>query len=172
MSDKGSRFIKGDHSLSIQTIQPQAIVEKNNFFDFDLSNLLSQRLADRLLMWSMSLTFFWFGILKVFNMSPVVGLLQHSFSLFATQPYLGLLGFFEILIAVGLLIPRIRKLTITLTILHLFGTISVVCIAPNILFAPYFPVLTMEGEFILKNFVLISACLILLFRQRDPAPAL
>jgi uncharacterized membrane protein YkgB len=103
-------------------------------------------------------------------MSPVVGLLQHSFSLFASQPYLGILGAFEMLIAVGLLIPKIRKITITLTILHLFGTVSVVCIAPNILFAPYFPVLTMEGEFILKNFILISACLMLLFSHRDPLP--
>lgn len=100
-----------------------------------------------------------------------MGLLQHSFSLFASQPYLGMLGLFEMLISLGLLIPRIRKVTITLTILHLFGTISVVCIAPNILFAPYFPVLTMEGEFILKNFILISACLMLLFSSRDPSPA-
>jgi len=139
------------------------------FFDIDLSNLLTQRSAHTLLTWSLSLTFFWFGFLKVVNLSPVVDLLQHTFSFFATQPFLGLLGLFEMLIAIGLLIPKIRKITIFLTILHLFGTISVVCIAPNILFAPYFPALTMEGEFIFKNFILISACLMLLFTNRDPS---
>ena len=153
----------------MQTASESAIIQKTNIFDIDASNIISPALADRLLMGSLSLTFFWFGVLKVMGMSPVVGLLEHSFSFLAKQPYLGLLGAFEVMIAFGLLIPRVRKLTITLTIMHLFGTISVVCIAPNLLFAPYFPVLTMEGEFILKNFVLISACLILLFRQR-PTP--
>ena len=153
--------------MSTQIITNQPIIEKPNFFDFDLSNILSRNLADRLLMWSMSITFFWFGALKVMGVSPVIGLLQQSFSLFATQPYLGLLGLFEMMIAVGLLIPKIRKVTISLTILHLLGTISVIVISPNILFAPYFPVLTMEGEFIVKNFILISACLILLFRKHD-----
>ncbi len=156
--------------MSTQIIPNQVIPEKVNFFDIDLSNLLSQRSAHKILTWSLSLTFFWFGFLKVINMSPVVGLLQHSFSGFAYQPFLGFLGFFEMLIAVGLLIPKIRKITISLTILHLFGTISVICISPNILFAPYFPILTMEGEFILKNFILISACLMLLFSNRDSSP--
>src|SRR5437667_10383101 len=115
--------------MSTQIIPNQAISEKVSFFDIDLSNLISQRSAHRLLTWSLSLTFLWFGFLKVINMSPVVGLLQHSFSFFANQPFLGLLGFFEMLIAIGLLIPRIRKITISLTILHLFGTISVICVA-------------------------------------------
>lgn len=156
--------------MSTQTIPNQAVPTKTNLFDIDLSNLLSQSSARKLLTWSLSLTFFWFGFLKLINMSPVVGLLQHSFSFFANQPFLGMLGLFEMLIAVGLLIPKIRKITISLTILHLFGTVSVICIAPNILFAPYFPMLTMEGEFILKNFILISACLVLLFSNRDTLP--
>ena len=156
--------------MATQIISNPVMSVKTRLADTELSDLLSQKLAHKLLTWSLSLAFFWFGFLKVFNMSPVVGLLQHSFSLFASQPYLGILGFFEMLIAIGLLIPKIRKITISLTILHLLGTISVVCISPNILFAPYFPVLTMEGEFILKNFILISACLILLFRQHDHTP--
>jgi len=156
--------------MSTQIIPNQVIPERVALRDIDLSNILSQGSAHKLLTWSLSLTFFWFGLLKVINMSPVVGLLRHSFAFFAHQPFLGLLGLFEILISVGLLIPRIRKITISLTILHLFGTISVICVAPNILFAPYFPVLTMEGEFILKNFILISACLMLLFSNREPAP--
>lgn len=152
--------------MSTETISVEAVAEKPVYFNVDLSHFTAGWLADRLLTWNLSLIFFWFGILKVFNMSPVVGLLQHSFSLFASQPYLGILGFFEMLIAIGLLIPRLRKITISITILHLLGTISVVCVAPNVLFAPYFPVLTMEGEFVAKNFILISACLMLLVHHR------
>ena len=157
--------------MSTQTIPAQVITEKTGFLNFDPGTILSQRMANRILTGSISLTFFWFGILKIMNLSPVVGLLQHSFPMFATQPYLGMLGLFEVLISIGLLMPRIRKITISITILHLLGTISVACVAPNILFAPYFPVLTMEGEFILKNFVLISACLILLSKNRNSSNA-
>ena len=153
--------------MSTQTIPQQSI--RTRFLAIDLDGLVSYASARKLLTWSLSLTFFWFGFLKVVGMSPVVDLLKHSFVFLAYQPFLGLLGLFEVMIAIGLLIPRIRKVTISLTILHLLGTVSVVCISPGILFAPYFPVLTMEGEFILKNFILISACLMLLLSNHDPA---
>src|ERR1051325_369316 len=136
----------------------QLIPRENFALGLTIRKAVPRDIGLRLMTWSVSLTFFWFGLLKLLGLSPVVGLLQRSFSLFAAQPYLGLLGLFEIAIAIGLLIPRIKKIVVSLTILHLLGTISVVIVAPDTLFAPYFPVLTMEGEFILKNLVLISAC--------------
>jgi len=42
-------------------------------------------------------------------------------------------------------------------VFHLIGTMSVAIVSPALIFAPVFPVLTMEGEFILKNLVLIVA---------------
>ena len=153
--------------MASQSFSSNPAAEKASIFAFDLSELISQDLIFRLLTWSLSLTFFWFGTLKVIGMSPVVNLLKHSFPLFATQPYLGLLGLFEMVLAAGLLIPRLRRFAAGIAILHLLGTISVACINPGILFAPYFPVLTMEGEFIVKNFILISAFLIILFRRPE-----
>jgi hypothetical protein len=45
---------------------------------------------------------------------------------------------------------------------HLLGTLSVALAAPERLFAPFFPALTLEGEFIAKNFVLLAAALAVL----------
>jgi uncharacterized membrane protein YkgB len=47
-------------------------------------------------------------------------------------------------------------------ILHLFCTLSVAIIAPTVVFAPAFPVLTMDGEFLAKNLVLITARLVII----------
>jgi uncharacterized membrane protein YkgB len=54
----------------------------------------------------------------------------------------------------------------TLMILHLFCTLSVAIIAPTVVFAPAFPVLTMDGEFLAKNLVLITAGLVVISRDR------
>jgi putative oxidoreductase len=51
--------------------------------------------------------------------------------------------------------------------LHLLGTLSVALVSPNIIFAPAFPVLTIEGEFILKNLVLITAGLAVVFSNKE-----
>jgi putative oxidoreductase len=133
-----------------------------------LSIVIAPSLAARwLLLASLSLTFFWFGVLKVIGLSPVVPLLKATFPFMATDPYLSLLGAFEVVIAFGLLIGRLRRVTLTLIVLHLLGTLSIVVIAPHVLFAPQFPALTMEGEFVVKNLVLIAASLVLLTHPAD-----
>ena len=124
-------------------------------------------LARKLLVGSLALTFFWFGALKIAGVSPVIALLKATFPFMANDPYLSMLGGLEILAAAGLLIPRLRPITLALIICHLIGTLSIVVIAPHVVFAPEFPILTMEGEFVVKNLVLISASLVLLMDTSD-----
>lgn len=106
---------------------------------------------------SLAAVFFWFGMLKLTGVSPVADLLRNSIPMLAGPPYIELLGLAEILIAVGLVIERLANQAATLMILHLFCTLSIAIIAPTLIFAPAFPVLTMDGEFLAKNFVLITA---------------
>ena len=110
-----------------------------------------------LLRLSLAAVFFWFGMLKLAGVSPVADLLRNSIPMLAGSPYIELIGVAEILIAVGLVIERLANQAATLMILHLFCTLSIAIIAPTLIFAPAFPVLTMDGEFLAKNFVLISA---------------
>jgi uncharacterized membrane protein YkgB len=115
-----------------------------------------------LLRLSLATVFFWFGALKVANVSPVIALLRGSIPFLADSPYLQILGVAEIAIGFGMIIERLSKQATLLMILHLLGTLSLVVIAPGVLFAPAFPVLTMAGEFVLKNIVLITSALVLI----------
>src|SRR5262249_38667042 len=133
-----------------------AIAERKSI-SLSLEKIFSPQRMIMLLRMSLAATFFWFGLLKVINASPVVNMLAHSFTLFATPPFLQLLGIGEVAIAIGLAIKRFSKFTAVLMVLHLLGTLSVAFISPQLIFAPKFPLLTMDGEFLVKNFVLISA---------------
>ena len=111
---------------------------------------------------SLAVVFFWFGILKVASVSPVAGLLRSSIPFLANSPCLQLLGVVEMAIGIGLLVNRLTKTATLLMIFHLLGTFSVFLIAPHLMFAPTFPALTMDGEFVLKNIVLLSAALVII----------
>jgi uncharacterized membrane protein YkgB len=123
---------------------------------------LAQLRVTFLLRLSLAAVFFWFGMLKLAGVSPVVDLLRNSIPFLARSPYIESLGLAEIIIAIGLIIKRLSNQAATLMILHLFCTLSVAIIAPTLVFAPAFPVLTMDGEFLAKNFVLITAGLVVI----------
>jgi putative oxidoreductase len=118
-----------------------------------------------ILRFSLAAVFFWFGVMKIAGVSPVLDLLRSSFPALADPPYLQLLGVAEVLIAVGLVINRLSKQATALMVLHLLGTLSVAVLAPRIVFAPAFPVLTMTGEFLAKNLVLIAAGIIIMISR-------
>ena len=120
-----------------------------------------------LLRLSLAAIFFWFGMLKLAGVSPAVDLLRHSIPFLAVPPYIELLGLAEIVIAVGLVIERLANQAATLMILHLFCTLSIAIISPTLIFAPAFPVLTMDGEFLAKNFVLITAGLVVMSHRES-----
>ncbi len=50
-----------------------------------------------------------------------------------------------------------KRWTAAAAIMHLIGTFSVVFSSPQTAFRPHFPILTMEGEFVVKNLVLLAA---------------
>ena len=119
-----------------------------------------------LLRLSLAAIFFWFGMLKLAGVSPVVALLHNAMPLLAASPYIELIGVAEIVIAIGLIIERFSDQAAALMILHLFCTLSLAIIAPTLVFAPAFPVLTMDGEFLAKNFVLITAGLVVISSRK------
>ena len=111
---------------------------------------------------SLSVVFFWFGMLKLMGVSPVGDLLKNSLPFVAEAPFIQLLGAAEVIIAIGLSLDRFSNAAALLMILHLVGTLTIVLVSPHMIFSPSFPVLTMEGEFLAKNIVLITAGLVVL----------
>ena len=104
----------------------------------------------------------WFGLLKVTGLSPVGELVGESFPLLATSAGALTLGLGETLIGLGLLLNIWPFLVNIILVLHLIATLGVFIFAPDRMFSPGFPVLTLEGEFVLKNIVLVAAGIVLL----------
>ena len=110
----------------------------------------------------LGIIFLWFGILKIFEISPVLDLVAASYPFLSVFPLFNVLGFIEVFIGFGLLAKCYIKPVLWGMLLHLCGTMILFFFRPSVAFSPYFPILTIEGEFILKNIVLIAAGLLVL----------
>src|SRR5229473_1096943 len=112
---------------------------------------------ERLLGWSLGIVYLWFGALKLANLSPVLELIRRSSPLLAKAPFYNLLALSELVLGAMLLAGVWKRWTAASAVMHLIGTFSVVFASPQTAFRPRFPILTMEGEFVVKNLVLLAA---------------
>ncbi len=120
-----------------------------------------------LLRLSLGVVFFWFGFLKFFpGLSPAQELATRtietlSFGLIGPEVSIYILAVWECLIGLGLLVGRFMRVTLLLLFVQMLGTITPVFLFPHEVFLriPYAP--TLEGQYIIKNLVLISAALVL-----------
>ncbi|PIQ68244.1 MAG: hypothetical protein COV91_05170 [Candidatus Taylorbacteria bacterium CG11_big_fil_rev_8_21_14_0_20_46_11] len=76
-----------------------------------------------------------------------------------------LLGIFETSIGIGLLVNRVRPLVHGLLVAHLLGTFLTFITGLSIVFKPHFPILSLDGEFVIKNSILAVAGLITLLHE-------
>jgi putative oxidoreductase len=115
---------------------------------------------------SLGIIFTWFGILKVFGYNPVFDVIYHSMAPFLASG-LGLivLGSFEALLGILLIYNRFLDLTHLLLMLHLIGTFSTFIFGFEIIFEPRFPILSLAGEFVIKNLILLLAGLAVLVHE-------
>jgi uncharacterized membrane protein YphA (DoxX/SURF4 family) len=116
---------------------------------------------------SLGVVFLWFGALKFFpGLSPAqdlatrtIGLL--TFGLIPAQVSILALAAWECLIGIGLITGISMRATLLLLFLQMLGTITPILFFPQEVFTriPYAP--TLEGQYIIKNMVLISAGLVI-----------
>ena len=115
----------------------------------------------RLLRICLGIVFIWFGALKVSGHSPVVALVAAAVPWFPPETFIPFLGVWEILVGAGLLFRVALRLVLLLFWLQMAGTFLVLVLRPDIAFQQGNPLLlTAEGEFVIKNLVLISAGLV------------
>lgn len=111
---------------------------------------------------SLGIVFLWFGLLKVFGASPVVELIQTTYSFLPYPWFITLLGVWESVIGVGLLLGFALRFTLALLWLQMAGTLIAPFLSPSIFFSGgNFFLPTMEGEFVIKNLVLIASSLVI-----------
>ena len=111
---------------------------------------------------TLGLVFLWFGTLKLLDSSPVTELLKHTYSFLPPDLFAPALGAWEVLVGVGLLVKRALRCTLALLCLHMTGTFVALLLAPALFFHHGNPLwLTVEGEFVMKNMVLVAAGLVI-----------
>ena len=116
---------------------------------------------------SLGIVFFWFGALKFFpGLSPAASLATRtierlSFGLIRPDMSIYILATWECLIGLGLVTGIFMRGTLFLLFAQMLGTITPVFLFPHDVFTriPYAP--TLEGQYIIKNLVLISAGLVI-----------
>jgi uncharacterized membrane protein YphA (DoxX/SURF4 family) len=116
---------------------------------------------------SLGLVFFWFGVLKFFRgMSPADDLAARTIEVLsggAVQANISLpvLAAWESVIGLGLLFGVFMRTVLLLLALQMIGTLTPLVLFPDEVFnrIPYAP--TLEGQYIIKNAVLISAAIVL-----------
>ena len=116
---------------------------------------------------ALGFVFLWFGALKYFSgLSPAQTLALGTidaltFGLIPTAMSLMLLATLECAIGLGLISGRFTRLTLLLLAFQMVGAASPLFLFPAEVFTrfPYAP--TLEGQYIIKNVVLISAGLVI-----------
>ncbi len=120
-----------------------------------------------LLRLSLGIVFFWFGVLKFFpGLSPAQDLAVRTIETLTfgnVKPELSLpvLAVWEVLIGLGLITGLFMRATIALLLLQMLGTLMPLVLYPAETWT-IFPIApTLEGQYIIKNLVLISAALVI-----------
>jgi len=114
----------------------------------------ARRISGPFLRFSLAIILAWIGALKFADPSPVVGLLQASLPFLAFSGFVYLLGAVEIVVAIllatGVALPYAGLATVGL----FAGTLTIFIIAPG---ATGFPLLSLAGQFLLKDLGLMAA---------------
>lgn len=114
--------------------------------------------------------FFWFGILKVFLLSPagplVSDLLNVTFLGFIpANTFQVLFGLFECVIGIMILIPKLERITFAVLLFHLFTTVMPLWLLPAHGWDGFL-VPSLVGQYIIKNAALLSLGIMLFARLK------
>lgn len=116
---------------------------------------------------SLGVVFLWFGFLKFFpNVSPAETLATRTidvltFGLIVPSVSVKILALWESLIGLGLLTNKFQRVTLFLLWSQMVGAWSPLVIFPNEMFINFPFVLTLEGQYIVKNLVIIAGSFVL-----------
>ena len=109
--------------------------------------------------------FFWFGFLKIIDLSPAQQLVKDTvywMPFLTAESWTYIIGAWEVLIAICFLFKRTTLIAMILLFLQMSGTFLPLVILPEITFQnsnPFLP--TLEGQYIIKNIIIITAALMI-----------
>jgi len=118
------------------------------------------------LRFALGVIFIWFGALKFFpGLSPAEELVRNTIYFFDPDFVLPVLATWEVLIGIGFLsgffTNRLQRVTILLLFMQMVGAALPLVLLPEVCWTNFPFVLTLEGQYIVKNLVIIGSALVL-----------
>ena len=121
--------------------------------------VFAQRWGMHLLRYSLAIVYGWFGLLKPLGLSPACELVSNTIFWFSPNWFVPFLGIWEMAICVLLLFKPTVRYAVLLIYLHLPGTFLPMLIVPETSFNGNPMELTLIGQYIIKNFTLAAAAI-------------
>ena len=110
---------------------------------------------------AMGIVFIWFGILKPLGLSPAEAFVARATAWIPVPGFLYILAVWEVAIGVCFLSKRLVGYGVLLLFLHMPGTLLPLITLREETWAQFPFALTLEGQYIIKNLVLIAAGIVL-----------
>ena len=145
----------------MENIEERIINRYLNNIDVTITNWMAKN-GLMVLRIGLGIIFFWFGILKFFpGVSPAEQLVRNTIYFIDPDLFLPVLALWETVIGLGLITGKFMGLTLLLLFFQMPGTALPLLLLPDVVWN-YFPFgLTLEGQYIIKNLVLIGGGLVL-----------
>lgn len=106
--------------------------------------------------------FVWFGALKLVpGLSPAEELVRNTIYFVSPDLFIPILAIWEVVIGIGLITGLFMRTTLLLLFLQMPGTALPLVLLPDVCFTAFPYGLTLEGQYIIKNLVLVSAGLVI-----------
>ena len=145
----------------MQSLEEKLIDKYFRKIDASITNWMA-RFGPNFLRIGLGIIFFWYGMLKFFpGMSPAEDLVRNTIYFFDPDIFLPILAAWETLIGLGLITGKLMRLTLLLLFLQMPGTALPLILLPDVVWNTFPFGLTLEGQYIIKNLVLIGAGLVL-----------
>lgn len=142
--------------MSIQTLQ-----SRFNSVDKTVTSMLAKH-SLLLLRVSIGIVFVWFGALKLVpGLSPAEPLIRAAITFLPMNLFLPFLAIWEIAIGLGFITGKFQRLTIILLLLQMGGAMSPLLLAPDRIWVQFPFQWTLEGQYVFKDIILISAGLVI-----------
>ena len=130
-------------------------------FDIELIHLF-RKISEPTARFGLFIVFFWFGALKIFNLSPATPLVQNLFektiSIIDFSTFIILFGLFEAIIGILFLIRGSERVVLPMLLLHMITTFMPLFVLPEATWSGFL-IPTLEGQYIIKNLVIIAAAI-------------
>lgn len=143
----------------VETDRIQAAREGFDRLDRTITEYMN-RLGVPTLRIALGVVFIWFGGLKIIGGSPAAELVASTVYVLSPEFFVPVLGVWEVVIGLCLLYRPLIRVGILLLFLQMPGTFLPVVLLPDVVFSTVPHALTVEGQYIVKNLVIIGAALV------------